>query len=404
MKIILSIILTLSVLTGVSDSQWQVISNQGNEALAVPVINIGYSTANGITKKTTNGGFNWSTLSGGNLTGIFFINDITGWVVGYPGYIGYTTNGSSFVQQQTGVTDRLNDVFFIDPNTGWVVGGDFSVERIFKTTNAGANWISQTSGTANKLFSVYFLNASTGYSVGGPSSPKIIKTTDGGTTWLSQYTNISTPLYSVMFADVNTGWAVAGYIGGETIIKTTNGGTNWFSQSSGDNRYLRACFVLNSNKAFAVGQSGKMICTTNGGNNWFVQSTGSSVELWSVKFANDTIGYAIGDNVVLKTANGGLAFVEINNNRVPDNFLLYQNYPNPFNPTTIIRYGLPRSSQVSIKIYNSSGDEVSAPVDKIQGPGVHEIVFNGIGLSSGVYFYKIVAGDFISTKKMVLLK
>ena len=215
-------------------SQWAVISNQGNEAVSFPSSNIGYSTANGITKKTTNGGFNWSTLSGGNLTGIYFNNDLTGWVVGYPGYIARTTNGGSFIQQTSGVQDRLNDVYFINDITGWVVGGDFSVERIFKTTDGGSNWVTQTSGTANKLFSVYFIDANTGWSVGGPSSPKIIKTTNGGTIWFLQSTTISTPLYSVMFADANTGWAVAGYLGGETIIKTSNGGNNWFSQSSGD--------------------------------------------------------------------------------------------------------------------------------------------------------------------------
>ncbi|MCX6163296.1 MAG: hypothetical protein NTU73_00260, partial [Ignavibacteriae bacterium] len=67
-------------ITHYSLSQWSVISTQGNEALSFPSVNIGYSTANGITKKTTNGGFNWSTLSGGNLSGIFFLNDLTGWV------------------------------------------------------------------------------------------------------------------------------------------------------------------------------------------------------------------------------------------------------------------------------------------------------------------------------------
>lgn len=220
------------LLSADSFSQWTVISTQGNEAVSFPSSDTGYSTANGITKKTINGGFNWSTLSGGNLSGIFFINNLTGWVVGYPGYIGRTTTGGGFTQQQTGVQDRLNDVFFINDNTGWVVGGDFSVERIFKTTNAGANWAPQTSGTSNKLFSVYFINESTGWSVGGPSAPKIIKTTNGGDNWFTQTTSIGTPLYSVMFSGADTGWAVAGYIGGETIIKTTNGGAVWLASQA----------------------------------------------------------------------------------------------------------------------------------------------------------------------------
>jgi photosystem II stability/assembly factor-like uncharacterized protein len=396
-------------------SQWIVVSTQGNEALSFPSSDTGYSTTNGITRKTTNGGFNWTSLSGGNLSGIFFINNLTGWVVGYPGYIGRTVNGSSFTQQQTGVQDRLNDVFFINDNTGWVVGGDFSVERIFKTTNAGTNWITQTSGTANKLFSVYFIDENTGWSVGGPSAPKIIKTTNGGTNWFTQTTSVTTPLYSVMFSGADTGWAVAGYLGGETIIKTTSGGAVWFSQSSGDNRYLRDCCVKNSLTAFAVGQSGKLIYTTNGGTNWLLQITGSSVELWSIDFANDSIGYAIGDNVVLKTTNGGITFVNSTSNQVPDKFVLYQNYPNPFNPITTIKFSLPFPSKggvidMSLIVYDAVGKEVVQLFPPLRGgkeglqPGTYEVKWDASAYPSGVYFYRLQTDSYTQTRKMVLIK
>lgn len=385
--------------------QWSVVSTSGNEAVNFPSNNTGYSTANGITKKSTNGGVNWSTLSGGNLTGIFFINDNTGWVVGYPGYIGKTTNGGSFTQQPTGVVDRLNDVYFINDNTGWVVGGDFSLEKIFKTTNGGTNWEPQTSGTANKLFSVYFIDENTGWSVGGPSSPKVIKTTNGGTSWFTQPTSASTPLYSVMFADANTGWAVAGYLGGETIIKTTNGGTSWFSQTSNDTRYLRECFVINSQRAYAVGQGGKVIMTTNGGDNWVVQTTGSSVELWSIDFVNDSVGYAVGSNVVIKTTNGGLTFINSEGGTAPTSFELLQNYPNPFNPSTYISFKIAKAGFVSLIIYNASGGELQKPVSENMRPGTYGVTFDASGLSSGVYFYTLmVDGKTVDSKKMLLVK
>ncbi len=420
MKYLIIFILNSSFLILNSYSQWTVVSTTGNEAVYFPSKDTGYSTANGLTYKTTNGGYNWSFITSGNLTGIFFINNTTGWVVGYPGYIAKTINGSNFVQQTSGVSDRLNDVFFIDNNTGWVVGGDFGTERIFKTTNGGTNWNTQTSGTANKLFSVYFVNANTGWSVGGPSAPKIIKTTNGGDTWFLQTTTVNTPLYSVMFADANTGWAVAGYIGGETIIKTTDGGSNWFSQSSGDNRYLRQCFVLNSTKAFAVGQSGKIIYTVDG-NTWHVQPTGSSVELWSVKFVNDTIGYAIGDNVVLKTTSGGITFVNNTSNDIPKSFLLYQNYPNPFNPSTTIKFDIrppltpllgKEGTGVVLIIYDLLGKEVTTLVNNKLQPGNYEVTWNASDYPSGVYFYKLVVSeanlshsvDYIQTKKIVLIK
>ena len=413
----IKLVLLLLVLQGLfiindCNCQWVVISNQGNEAVSFPSVNTGYSTANGITKKTTNGGFNWSTLSGGNLTGIFFINDLTGWVVGYPGYIGKTTNGGTFTQQATGITDRLNAVYFINPNTGWVVGGDFSVERIFKTTDGGANWTTQTSNTANKLFSVYFIDENTGWSVGGPSSPKIIKTTNGGTNWITQSTSASTPLYWVMFADANTGWAVAGYLGGETIIKTTNGGQVWFSQSSGDNRYLRCCYVKNAQTAFAVGQGGKIIATSNGGDNWVVKTTGSSIELWAIDFANDSTGYAIGDNVVLKTTNGGVTFVSGSPINIPDKYSLSQNYPNPFNPTTKIKFEIPNLSSprilggdpVTLKVYDLLGREVATLINENLPPGTYEVTFDGSAFASGVYFYKLTTESFNKTKRILMIK
>ncbi|MCU0372078.1 MAG: T9SS type A sorting domain-containing protein [Ignavibacteria bacterium] len=408
MKISYFILVSLFTCVLFSDfciGQWTVISTQGNEAVSFPSINTGYSTANGITKKTTNGGFNWSSLSGGNLTGIFFLNNTTGWVVGYPGYIGKTTNGGTFTAQPTGVSDRLNDVYFINENTGWVVGGDFSVERIFKTTNGGANWTTQTSGSANKLFSVYFINENTGWSVGGPSSPKIIKTTNGGTNWLNQSTTgISTPLYSVMFANENTGWAVAGYLGGETIVKTTNGGTNWFSQSSNDTRYLRDCYVIDSLRAVAVGQGGKIITTTNGGTNWNVMQTGSTVELWSVDFPSDSVGYAIGSNVVLKTTNGGLTFTAENQNQIPESFALYQNYPNPFNPETIISYQLPVNNFVKLAVYDVTGKEVAVLANSDMNAGKYGVTLNAEKLAGGIYFCRLSAGNYTGTIRMVLLK
>jgi len=400
-----SIILNIILNIGNGQCQWSVISTQGNTAVSFPSNNTGFSTANGITKKTTNGGYNWSSLSGGNLTGIFFINNQTGWVVGYPGYIGKTTNGSSFTQQPTGIQDRLNEVFFINENLGWVVGGDFSNEVILKTTNGGINWISQTSGTANKLFSVYFINENTGWAVGGPSSPKILKTTNGGTNWISQNTSgISTPLYSVMFANENTGWAVAGYIGGETIVKTTDGGINWFNQSSNDTRYIRDCYVIDSLRAVAVGQGGKIITTTNGGNNWNVMNTGSLVELWAVDFPSDSIGYAIGSTVVLKTINGGLTFFNENSIQISDGFFLEQNYPNPFNSTTNVKFQIINSGKVFLKVFDLPGREVRTLVNEALQPGTYQVRFDARDLPGGIYFFQMKTNDFINTRKFILLK
>ena len=89
---------------------------------------------------------------------------------------------------------------------------------------------------------------------------------------------------------------------------------------------------------------------------------------------------------------------------VPFSFQLEQNYPNPFNPVTTISYLLPSRSEVLLIIYNLLGEEIVRLVDEIQPTGLHRIIWDASDVSSGIYFYKIQAGDFVQTKKMVLLK
>ena len=88
----------------------------------------------------------------------------------------------------------------------------------------------------------------------------------------------------------------------------------------------------------------------------------------------------------------------------PFHFYLYNNYPNPFNPSTEISYSLQNSEKVTLKVYNLLGQEVALLVNQEMDAGQHSVKFDGKGLSSGVYIYKINAGFFSSIKKMVLLK
>ena len=94
---------------------------------------------------------------------------------------------------------------------------------------------------------------------------------------------------------------------------------------------------------------------------------------------------------------------------IPKDFALGQNYPNPFNPSTTIRFALPTSAQVEIKLYNLIGQEMESILNTLLGAGIHETVFNATRLSSGIYFYRMKAqgtngNNFISTKRMILMK
>ncbi len=88
----------------------------------------------------------------------------------------------------------------------------------------------------------------------------------------------------------------------------------------------------------------------------------------------------------------------------PKGYALAQNYPNPFNPTTTIGYELPVASEVSLTVYDVLGKEVMTLVKARQEAGSYRVNVNASGLSSGVYFYRLQAGSFVATKKMMLVK
>jgi hypothetical protein len=89
---------------------------------------------------------------------------------------------------------------------------------------------------------------------------------------------------------------------------------------------------------------------------------------------------------------------------IPTEFLLHQNYPNPFNPSTKIEFKIPEAGLVNLKVYDILGSEVSTLVNEVKLVGSYEVEFDASTLASGIYFYRIQSGNFIETKKMVLLK
>jgi hypothetical protein len=109
----------------------------------------------------------------------------------------------------------------------------------------------------------------------------------------------------------------------------------------------------------------------------------------------DTIAVA-GKGAIITTV-GGIS-------EIPTRFAIEQNYPNPFNPSTVVSYQLPVTSQVSLKVYDILGHEVATLVNGVVEAGYHSMTFNAADLASGIYFYRIVAGNFAQTRKLVVMK
>ncbi len=89
---------------------------------------------------------------------------------------------------------------------------------------------------------------------------------------------------------------------------------------------------------------------------------------------------------------------------LPTSYALYQNYPNPFNPTASIKYQIPELSFVTIKVYDILGNEIASLVNEEKPAGSYKVQFDGGNLTSGIYFYQLRAGNFVETKKMLLMK
>jgi hypothetical protein len=129
---------------------------------------------------------------------------------------------------------------------------------------------------------------------------------------------------------------------------------------------------------------------------WYgVQGQNQQIMYGQRRFLGDyATGAILGTTAVSPTENGG----------IPSRYTLSQNYPNPFNPATNIEFTLPMTSSVQLRVYNMLGQEVATLVNGTVVAGRHTVSFDGAHLASGIYIYRLVAGSYVSTMKMVLLK
>jgi ligand-binding sensor domain-containing protein len=178
-----------------------------------------------------------------------------------------------------------------------------------------------------------------------------------------------------------------------TIYTSTNSGLPW------NNTY--AIFFDENNTKWIGIQDGGFV--TFNDTNWIFYFDSNYVG--ASDFKKDRYGniWICGDGVMVYNPNGVVKVSEVTN-ILPNENILYQNFPNPFNPKTEISYEIKKNRFVIIKIYDILGKEIKTLVNEFRQAGKYSVEFDGSNFSSGVYFYRIQAGDFISIKRMVLIK
>jgi photosystem II stability/assembly factor-like uncharacterized protein len=399
--------------------------------------------------KSTNGGLNWYSVplnltSPAQLLTISFLNQSTGYAGGghhtdeynYARYLFKTTDGgNSWVKlyhdssySMIGAIANIipfNENDILISNVAYIEV--FMMGGIYKSTNGGINFSTKFGGFCNSLS---FVNQNTGYVVTKttsdyqPSVTKILKTTDGCATWMVQHRDSANGIGSyfskIQAFDVNTAYALnSSWSSGNYYIrffKTLNGGNSWEFTPQTNSRE-DDMFFINPSTGWIGGYMGAdsslISYTTNSGANWTLQKKNFESRVRKIFFLNESTGWvALYDwgmpsppnKRIMKTTTSGITHIKNVNNVTPSSYSLGQNYPNPFNPVTNVKFSIINSGNVKLIMYDVMGREVQTLVNEKLQPGTYETSFDGSKLNSGVYFYKLSVGDFLETKRMLLIK
>lgn len=290
-------------------------------------------------------------------------------------------------------------------------------DKVWKTENRGDSWTSasQVLSAGEKLRSIAIAHSNSSVLYAADMS-NMWKTTDGGA---SDWTPVTLPstttsitYITVKHNDPNVVWITYGGYDTERIFESTNGGATWTNISSGLPSIPVMCVVqyksVTDRNVLYVGTDAGVF-VKDGASGWTSFSNGlpSTVVPELDIYYNSTTG----DRLRAATFGRGLwetpvstTGISVISTELPIDYSLGQNYPNPFNPVTKINFQIPAKGNVTMKVYNQLGQEVGVLVNKVMDAGYYSADFDASKLSSGIYFYKLTAGSFTQSKKMMLIK
>ncbi|HUX61859.1 MAG TPA: T9SS type A sorting domain-containing protein [Ignavibacteriaceae bacterium] len=346
----------------------------GTNALYAVMLEKGPITNGHRLYRSTDNGTTWTSmaLDAGGYSYTYFLSAYAvGSVIFFyePGFrTAYSKDGGATVQT------TYSNTF---PRTMGAVVGDDSLllgtlgSSSYETsTDSGSTWTTLTSSpmlaaqglpvSINKTFFILDIDG---------SYYGVMKSNDGGVTWDSTDNNLP-PLNGLAEIRVSGSNLVAFW--GDKIFISQDLGHSWVTSSLQLADYGVTPVVADGYSATAILNNSLFVATQEG--------------IWQIPISQFI--------TAVKSDKGSLL----------SSYKLNQNYPNPFNPTTTITFQIPKSSFVTLKVYDVLGREVSTLMNEQKSPGTYSVNFNASNLSSGVYFYRMKVGSFVETKKLVLLK
>jgi len=390
----------------------------------------------GIIINTTNGGTNWSIQNSNtsdNIVEIFFVNRSIGWASSWsttaPPFgtiLLKTTDGGVNWNQIPYPTENIfiTCILFTDSLTGWMGG---KPHALVKSTDGGFNWQQAEIDTSILAFlpvlNIKFYNSEYGYACGGAfeNAGVIWNTTNGGNKWFAIDHSFAPPdpiqqihLFDSLHVIGSSGDREVYGVG---MIRTTDGGNFWEYENAGIPGVAYDLEFRTDYNAWAtLGSIESLIYSLDSGATWSQIPTPDSTTIFDITFPDSLHGYAVGQNgAIIKYKPEIINYIENDITSTPSDFRLLQNYPNPFNPSTKIKFKISKSpllggdgrgglQYVKLVIYDILGNEVTTLVNEELPAGNYEVEFDGSNLPSGVYFYRLQAGTFVSSKKMILLR
>lgn len=329
-----------------------------------------------------------------------------------------TNNGDNWTAANSGLTNAFVRCLAINASNHIFAGTLFG--GIFRSTNNGASWTVLNTGLVNTAASALASNAR-GHVFAGTAAG-VLRSTDNGNSWTPLNAGLTTLEVRALAINSMTQMICAG-TGGGGVFRLFDNGSSWTEINSGLTIRFVYAFAINSRGHIFAGGSGGVFRSTNDGGSWTaINSSLTDTDVRSLAInASGHIFAGTVSGMVFRSAQSTTTVQEIADD-LPAAFSLEQNYPNPFsrearspalgggNPATTIQFSLLHDAFVTLKVYNILGEEITTLAAENFPAGKHQVHWNANAdnfkreIRSGVYFYRLQAGNIVQIKKLILLE